>query len=171
MTAALGARAGDSPSAAGVPKPQWMGFAIALFLTVDALITLVLEVLYLPIYAGHAHVPASQPVLAAAAPLASTPTTAGAIALPITALLAGVVNVLLVMGMSVVSERIPVMVIPLTVWTLGFLVCASGGPGGDALLISDWPTMALLLCGLVPPGLYLYWRATSRYAHEIKAVR
>ncbi|WP_330185181.1 hypothetical protein OHB26_17290 [Nocardia sp. NBC_01503] len=171
MTAAVGARPGDSPRAASVPAPNWVTIAIALFLTVDALITLVLEVFYLPIYAGHAHVPTSQPVLAAAAPLASTATTAGAIALPITALVAGVVNVLLVMGMSVVSQRIPVMIIPLTVWTLGFLVCASSGPGGDALLISDWPTMALLLCGLVPAGLYLYWRATARYAHEIKAVR
>ncbi|MFB7722606.1 MULTISPECIES: hypothetical protein [unclassified Nocardia] len=170
MTSAV-AKHGERVGLGSVPGRPWVGAAIGLFLTVDALITLVLEVLYLPIYVGHANAPMSEPVLAAAAPLASTSTTAGAIPLPITALLAGVVNVLLVMGMSVVSRRIPVMIIPLTVWTLGFLVCASSGPGGDALLISDWPTMALLLCGLVPPGLYLYWKATSRYAHEIEAVR
>ncbi|WP_405134883.1 hypothetical protein [Nocardia sp. NBC_01388] len=171
MTAAVSARTGDDASVGLRTSDRWVGAAIALFLTVDALITLVLEVLYLPLYAGHATVHESAPLLAAAAPLASTGTTAGAIALPLTALAAAVVNVLLVAGMSVVSTRTAVMIMPLTVWTLGFLVCASSGPGGDVMLMSEWPTMALLICGLLPAGLYLYWRATSRYAHEIAAAR
>ncbi|MEV6767165.1 hypothetical protein AB0N05_00885 [Nocardia sp. NPDC051030] len=162
MTAAVGARPGDSELTV-VAGRGWLGAVIGGLLAVDALITLVLEVLFLPIYAGQARVPGSEPVLAMAAPLASTSMTEGAIPVPVTVLVAAIVNVLLVMGMSVVTSKIPVMIIPLMVWTLGFLVCASTGPGGDIMLMSDWPTMLLLIAGLLPAGLYLYWRATSRY--------
>ncbi|WP_157573769.1 hypothetical protein [Nocardia jejuensis] len=148
--------------------PRWLGALIAGFLLVDALVTLVLEVLFLPIYAGHAQVPGSEPLLAAAAPLASTSLTAGAIAVPITVLVAAVVNVLLVAGMAVVSPRPAVMAAPLLVWTVGFLACASTGPGGDVMLMSDWPTMLLLICGLLPAGLYLYWRVTMRMANPAR---
>ncbi|AYF78617.1 hypothetical protein D7D52_01430 [Nocardia yunnanensis] len=131
-------------------------------LLIDALITLGFEVLFLPLYAGQAHLPTTTPVLAAG-PLADS-ATAGAIPLPFTALAAAVINVLLVMGMGVTTKRFGVMALPLLVWALGFLVCAGFSPSGYALLLGDWPTMLLLICGLLPAGMYLYFKATVRLA-------
>ncbi|APA95958.1 hypothetical protein [Nocardia seriolae] len=161
MTAALGARTGDAP-AGTAPGRTVFNAVIAGLLIVDAVITLGLEVLFLPLYAGHAHLPEPTPLLAAG-PLAST-MTAGAIPLPFTALAAAVINVLLVMGMGVVTQRIPMMAAPILVWAIGFLFCAGFSPSGYALLMGDWPTMLLLICGLLPSGMYLYYRATVRLA-------
>ncbi|MEC3952113.1 hypothetical protein VMT65_03605 [Nocardia sp. CDC153] len=158
MTAAVGAHAGE---VAIEPHPARTVFnaVIVGLLLIDTVITLGLEVLFLPIYAGRAHLPEVSPVMAAA-----SGTTSGAIALPFTALAAAVINVLLVMGMGVVTQRIPVMASPLLVWAVGFLVCAGFSPSGYALLMGDWPTMLLLICGLLPAGMYLYYRATARLA-------
>ncbi|MEU7764481.1 hypothetical protein AB0B25_05085 [Nocardia sp. NPDC049190] len=109
---------------------------ILVLLVVNALITLSLEVLYLPTYLG-------------------------ATAFPLSGVLAGVVNLLLVFGARSVSQRTAAMVLPLIAWTLGFLVCASTGPGGDVMLASDWRTVLLLFFGLVPPLLYIYFRVNS----------
>ncbi|WP_051179356.1 hypothetical protein [Nocardia concava] len=160
MTAAVGARTGDA-IAENEPVRTVLNAVIAGLLLIDAVITLGLEVLFLPLYAGQAHLPELSPVMAA--PLAST-TTEGAIALPFTALAAAVINVLLVMGMGVVTQRIPMMASPILVWTVGFLICAGFSPSGYALLMGDWPTMLLLICGLLPSGMYLYYRATARLA-------
>ncbi|MTE17323.1 hypothetical protein [Nocardia aurantiaca] len=135
---------------------------IGALLLIDAVITLGFEVLFLPIYAGQAHIPEPTPVLAASS-LASGMTD-GAIPVPLTALAAAVVNVLLVMGMGVLTQRIGVMALPILVWAFGFLICAGFSPSGYALLIGDWPTMLLLICGLLPAGMYLYYRATVRLA-------
>ncbi|MFJ4652390.1 hypothetical protein ACIP5Y_14100 [Nocardia sp. NPDC088792] len=147
------------------PFSGLLSVVIGIVLTVDAFVTLVLEVLFLPIYAGHAHMASDtgSTLARAAAPLASS-ITSGAIPVPVTALAAAVINVLLVLGMATVSHRVPVVIIPLAVWLLGFLLCASTGPGGSVVLMSDWPTMLLLICGLLPAGLYLYYRATMRLA-------
>ncbi|MEC3916726.1 hypothetical protein [Nocardia sp. CDC160] len=160
MTAAVGAHARE---VAIEPSPARTAFnaVIVGLLLIDTVITLGLEVLFLPIYAGHAHLPEVSPVMAAGS-LASG-TTSGAIALPFTALAAAVINVLLVMGMGVVTQRIPVMASPLLLWAVGFLVCAGFSPW-SALLMGDWPTMLLLICGLLPAGMYLYYRATVRLA-------
>lgn len=144
------------------PLRQLLGGVIGVLLVADAVITLGFEVLFLPIYAGHANLPETAPVLASG-PLASS-ATSGAIAVPVTALVAAVVNVLLVMGMGAVSQKPSVMALPILVWAVGFLVCAGFSPSGYSLLIGDWPTMLLLICGLLPAGLYLYYRATVRLA-------
>ncbi|WP_198347692.1 hypothetical protein [Nocardia terrae] len=161
MTAAVGARVGDAIAATG-PARTVLNAVIAGLLLIDAVITLGLEVLFLPLYAGQAHLPEPTPVMASG-PLAST-MTAGAIPLPFTVLAAAVVNVLLVAGMGVVTKRIGVMALPILVWAVGFLVCAGFSPSGYALLMGDWPTMLLLICGLLPSGMYLYYRATARLA-------
>ncbi|MET8424061.1 hypothetical protein [Nocardia sp. NPDC004860] len=161
MTAAVGARTGDAVLAAG-PVRGVLTALIGTLLLADAVITLGFEVLFLPIYAGRAHIPEPTPVLAAGT-LASSMTD-GAIAVPLTALAAAVVNVLLVMGMGVITKRIGVMALPILVWVLGFLICAGFSPSGYALLMGDWPTMLLLICGLLPAGMYLYYRATVRLA-------
>ncbi|MFC9996695.1 hypothetical protein [Nocardia sp. NPDC127526] len=167
MIAAVGARPGDS-GAAAAPRRNWLNGVIAGLLVLDALVTLVLEVLFLPIYAGHANVPQAQPLLAEAAPLAAN-LTAGAIPVPLTALAAAVVNVLLVAGMASVSNNLGLIVTPLTVWTLGYLYLAMfAGPGNDVVLIQDWPSMLLLVCGLFPAGFYLYWKVNSSFRAPVR---
>ncbi|MGV9665116.1 hypothetical protein ACWDUL_33310 [Nocardia niigatensis] len=159
MTVTADARAGDAVSVVG-PLRGVLTAMIGTLLLTDAVITLGFEVLFLPIYAGRANMPEPTPVMAAST-LASGMTD-GAIPVPLTALAAAVVNVLLVMGMGVISKRIGVMALPILVWTLGFLICAGFSPSGYALLMGDWPTMLLLICGLLPAGMYLYYRATAR---------
>ncbi|MEU4342170.1 hypothetical protein AB0H00_13040 [Nocardia sp. NPDC023852] len=109
---------------------------VLVLLVLNGLITLFLEVLYLPTYLG-------------------------AIAFPLSGVLAGGVNLLLVLGARSVSPRTAAMFLPLLAWTLGFLICASTGPGGDIMLGSDWRTVLLLFCGLVPPLAYIYFRMNS----------
>ncbi|MBL1076077.1 hypothetical protein JK358_16890 [Nocardia sp. 2] len=164
MTAAVNAPAGDAEARERGGR-DWLP-VIGVLLVLDALITLVLEVLFLPIYLGRGTMAAAAGPLTAA-PLAASP-AAGAIPVPVTALVAAVVNVLLVAGMSTVSRRVSIMVLPLTAWTIGFLLLAGAGPGGDVLMISDWPTMLLFLCGLVPAGLYLYWKVTSNPGQRLR---
>ncbi|MEV6134734.1 hypothetical protein AB0L63_01410 [Nocardia sp. NPDC051990] len=113
-----------------------LGPVIISVLVLDALITLVLEVLYLPTYIN-------------------------TVAFPLSAVLAGVVNILLVMGVRSITQRVSVMILPLVAWTFGFLLCSVSGPGGDILLGSDWRTLLLLFCGLVPPLLYIYFRTNA----------
>lgn len=118
------------------PGPLPLGPVIIGVLVLNGLITLALEVLYLPTYLG-------------------------TVAFPLSAVLAGVVNVLLVMGVRSVTHRIGAALLPLGAWTFGFLACSVTGPGGDIMLGSDWRTLLLLFCGLAPPLLYLYFRANA----------
>ncbi|MFX0575760.1 hypothetical protein [Nocardia nepalensis] len=120
----------------GAPETLPLGPVIIGVLVLDALITLALEVLYLPTYIG-------------------------TVAFPLSAVLAGVVNVLLVMGVRSITHRVSAALFPLAAWTLGFLTCSVSGPGGDIMLGSDWRTLLLLFCGLVPPLLYIYFRANA----------
>ncbi|MFR9751027.1 hypothetical protein ACL02S_08315 [Nocardia sp. 004] len=109
---------------------------IAGVLVLNALLTLSLEVLYLPTYLG-------------------------AIAFPVSAPVAGAVNVLLVAGMRSLSSCTAAMGLPVVAWALGFLVCVSTGPGGDLLLSPAWPTVLLLFCGIVPPLVYIYFQVNA----------
>ncbi|MGV9414424.1 hypothetical protein ACWDOP_31365 [Nocardia sp. NPDC003693] len=167
MTSALSARVGRTAREGVFPLGlDPMGAAIAGLLVLDALITLVLEVLFLPLYVGQGTLPTAAPGMGeAAAPIASGVST-GAIALPLSALAAAVINVLLVHGMGTVSPSFAAMSLPLSAWTVGFALMIFSGPGGDIMLLQDWPTLALLVGGLLPAGLYLYWRATAHYAGE-----
>ncbi|WP_280306954.1 hypothetical protein [Nocardia neocaledoniensis] len=114
---------------------------IVTLLFVDALITLAVEVLFLPLYVG-------------------------AVALPVAALLAAPINVALVYGMESVTDRVGFTFAPIVVWVFGFLVCSSRGPGGDVMLASDGRTLLLLACGVLAPMAYLYYRANSGAARS-----
>ncbi|MGW6422728.1 hypothetical protein ACWF82_08635 [Nocardia sp. NPDC055053] len=107
---------------------------IVVLLLADALITLALEVLFLPLYLG-------------------------TLAFPVAALLAAPINVALVYGMESVTDRLGFTFAPIVVWVFGFLVASSRGPGGDVLLSSDGRTLLLLACGVLAPLAYLYYRA------------
>ncbi|MFI9509194.1 hypothetical protein [Nocardia sp. NPDC052566] len=113
-----------------------LGPIIMVLLVVDAVITLALEVLFLPLYLG-------------------------TLAFPVSALLAGVINVLLLLGMRSLTDRLPVLFLPLGVWAFGFLFCLTTGPGGDVMLGSDWRTLLLLVCGLLAPLAFVYARINA----------
>ncbi|WP_278263207.1 hypothetical protein [Nocardia sp. AG03] len=130
----------DQPAAVSrrlpsLPDPVLSGLVVVLLLF-NALLTLVVEVLFLPLYIG------SVPV-------------------PISALLAAPINVALVYGMESVTGRLGFTFAPIVVWVFGFLVAASRGPGGDILLGSNGRTLLLLACGVIPPIAYLYYRSNA----------
>ncbi|MCX4096065.1 hypothetical protein [Nocardia sp. alder85J] len=114
-----------------------LGGLLAGLLVFNGLLTLVLEVLFLPAYIG------------------GTP-------FPITALVAAVVNILLVRAMATVVSRPAALSLPVVAWLLGFLICSTTGPGGDILLVDNWTAPLLLACGLVPAGFVLFRRTFLR---------
>ncbi|MFD4180295.1 hypothetical protein [Rhodococcus sp. NPDC058514] len=104
--------------------------AILGLLVFDGVLTAVLAVLFLP-----AHL--------------------GSVAFPISALVAAVINVLLVLGARTVTDRTSRAALPLLGWFLGFVLCMFGGPGGDSLLLASPLTLLLLGLAVVPAGLLL----------------
>ncbi|EME20498.1 hypothetical protein [Rhodococcus triatomae] len=84
------------------------------------------------------------------------PVHVGSVAMPVSALLAGVVNVLLVWCARSVGSGVGQASWPLVAWFVGFLVCLVGGPGGDRLLPADWRTLLLLAVGLLPAIVVLF---------------
>ncbi|WP_330228655.1 hypothetical protein OHA40_21335 [Nocardia sp. NBC_00508] len=137
MTTTVDGHAAVATSAARLAIGRALAPVILVLLVLDALLTLSLEVLYLPTYLG-------------------------TIAFPVAAVLAGVVNVLLVAGARSVTQRTAAVGLPLAAWAFGFLICASLGPGGDVLLGSDARTALLLFCGLLPPLAYIYFQMNVR---------
>lgn len=130
MTSAVPNRTASLPGGSRYAWPV-LGGLLAAVLVFDGLLAVILEVLYLPLHIG-------------------------ATAFPIAALVAAVVNVLLVMGMRVVAARPAAMALPVMAWLFGFLICSTTGPGGDVLLTDSWTSPLLLACGIVPVGLYLF---------------
>lgn len=139
MTAAVDDQTGDTaPSRSDNNVFRYLAAALGVLIIVvlmfDAVLTLAIEVLYLPLYIGP-------------------------VPIPVSALLAGAINLALIRAARVVSPRPAVLFLPLAAWTLGFLVAASTGPGGDVPLTSDIRTLLLFLFGLAPPLIYLYVQA------------
>ncbi|MFF0815369.1 hypothetical protein ACFYVR_09490 [Rhodococcus sp. NPDC003318] len=90
------------------------------------------------------------------------PVRIGSVPVPVSALVAAVVNVLLLCGARTVTDRLVRVAWPLFAWFVGFLLCMVGGPGGDGLLLADWRTLLLLVAGLVPAtALLLKWGADA----------
>ncbi|MEU5841867.1 hypothetical protein [Rhodococcus sp. NPDC047139] len=75
---------------------------------------------------------------------------------PITILLAGAANLLLVMAVRAEAGSLRTATLPLLAWAVTFLVCLVGGPGGDQLAIGDWRTLLLPIAALAPAGGYLF---------------
>lgn len=98
------------------------------------------------------------------------PTYLGPVPFPVSALLAGIANVMLLFAARKVAEQPLTIASPLIAWIVAILVCMLGGPGGDVLLLADWRTALLLLGGLVPPGVILFtWRLqklTAPHEHQ-----
>ncbi len=112
------------------------GVIVAL-LVLDALLLFVVEVLFLPSYIG-------------------------GVAIPITAVLAGVLNTVLVWLTRSVWPRLAGL--PVAGWALAFAVCLFNGPGGDLVLLADWRTLLFAACGLIPPLALVYRQANQPLA-------
>lgn len=90
------------------------------------------------------------------------PVRVGEVPVPLSALVAALVNVLLVVGARSVTDRPGRAALPLLGWFVGFAVCMVGGPGGDAVLLADWRTLLLLAGGLIPATVLLFkWSADA----------
>ncbi|WP_459547869.1 hypothetical protein [Nocardia sp. X0981] len=113
------------------PVRAVLGPVLIAVLVVDAVISLIFEVLSLPLYIG-------------------------AVPVPIAALLAAPVNLALVWAAATVTGRLSALFLPLAAWLVAFLIAAGRGPGGDVPLRGDLPTLLLFICGVVPPLTYMY---------------
>ncbi|TQF73847.1 hypothetical protein FK531_03975 [Rhodococcus spelaei] len=126
--------------------PGILDSAILALLVFDGLLTAVLAVLFLPVRLG-------------------------SVPFPVSALAAAVINVLLVVGARTVTDRPVMTALPVVGWFVGFAICMFGGPGGDALLLADWRTLLLLVCGVVPPGILLFKFASDAAVARGQAAR
>ncbi|MBF6355324.1 hypothetical protein IU449_12345 [Nocardia higoensis] len=133
------------------------GIAIAA-LVAAALFSVAVEVLYLPFYVGGSWTPDAAPadLAQAAGGQLAAPLGSGAIPVPVTALIAAVLNIALVAAMRTLTDSLRLALLPVVAWAFGFLLCTFPGPGSDTLLMGDWPTLLLLVCGTVPPLLYAF---------------
>lgn len=75
---------------------------------------------------------------------------------PIAMILAGIVNVLLVMAVRAETGSLRTAALPLVAWGVGLFLCLLGGPGGDQLMLSDWRTLLLPITALAPAAAYLF---------------
>jgi hypothetical protein len=127
----------EGPAAEGGCWRQFGDVALLALLLIDVPLTLVLEALFLPLYAG-------------------------AVPLPISAGVAAIVNILLVLGVETVRPAPAWMSAPLALWVLLFLLFTGPGPGGDVVLPADWQTLLMFLLGLFPALSVLVWRHFRR---------
>lgn len=107
-------------------------------LVIDGFICGVLSVIFLPSYLG------------------TTP-------FPVSILVAAVVN----LGLVIVARTVTTTgkaALPLAGWIAGFLLCMSGGPGGDVLVMSSPLTFLLLIGALAPATVYLFRVASTAFA-------
>lgn len=105
--------------------------AILAALTLDGFLCALGAVLFLPAYLG------------------STP-------FPVSGLVAGAANVLLVRVAWSVSRDGGRAALPLAGFALGLVFAMLGGPGGDVLVLADWRLLVLVAGGLLPPIVQLF---------------
>ncbi|WP_016697353.1 hypothetical protein [Actinoalloteichus spitiensis] len=97
------------------------------------------------------------------------PLRVGVVPVPVTAVLAGATNVLLVLAAGRISGRMRVAGAPLLAWVVVVIVFGVAGPGGDVVLMGDWRGLLLLALGALPPAMVLgtlsgRYRAATRTA-------
>ncbi|MGH3515972.1 MAG: hypothetical protein ACRDQ7_00835 [Haloechinothrix sp.] len=111
-------------------------------LLLDAVLLAVLEVFFLPLRFDGLLLP-----------------DLGAVQAPIVLLIAAVTTPWLVSQTARWSARMGgprgLAAAPLVLWLLTVIVVGFMGPGGDRVLVADWRSLALLVCGLVPAAFTL----------------
>jgi hypothetical protein len=95
------------------------------FLLLDAVLLAVIELLFLPL-------------------------DLGGVQFPITAAVAAVTTPLLVSEAARLSPRRAVPAAPFVVWLITIFLLGVFGPGGDAVIGSDWRSLLLLCAGSLP---------------------
>ncbi|WP_016933233.1 hypothetical protein [Rhodococcus sp. R1101] len=90
---------------------------------------------------------------------------------PITILLAGLANLLLVVAVRAETGSLRSATLPLVAWAVVFLVCLAGGPGGDQLALGDWRTLLLPVAALAPAGGYLFSARIKEITRAVGAAR
>jgi hypothetical protein len=84
------------------------------------------------------------------------PAYLGAVAFPISAVLAALANVALIYAARSVRDSLAVAALPLAGFGAGFLAGVTEGPGGDIVLGASWQTLLLLVLGAGIPAVVLY---------------
>lgn len=125
--------------------PQRRDLVLLAVLAVDAALLAVLELFYLPLRLDGLILPR----------LDDLP-------LPLTALVAAVTTPLLVMQAAKLTSSRRLGAVPLVVWLLMLLVLGVQGPGGDAVLLTDWRSLVLLAGGAFPAAITLGRLSTAR---------
>lgn len=124
-------------SAAVAAERDGAGRALFALLLVDTVLLATIELFFLPLRFSGAILPA----------LGSAP-------FPVTVLLALVTTPLLVRTSArLVRPRLAAL--PLLLWLATLVVLGVLGPGGDRVLVADWRTLLLLLCGALPAAALL----------------
>ncbi|TSE01942.1 hypothetical protein FOS14_00675 [Skermania sp. ID1734] len=109
-------------------------------MTLSGFVSFILEVLFLPLYLGP-------------------------VPFPITALAAGLWNVVLILTALNVTRQLRLLALPVVGWLVGFVIAIMRGPGGDVVLPAQWQTLLMLVVGVAPAGLVLYWLAVRHTPH------
>lgn len=120
---------GNSLSNADLPDPP-ISLTMAL-LAFNGFLCAVLSVLFLPLWID-------------------------TVPLPVSVLVAAIVNVVLVAAARSVTGKVSAGLVPLGAWVAGYVLCMFGGPGGDVLLLATGRTLLLAVGGLLPPLAYMW---------------
>ncbi|TPG35988.1 hypothetical protein [Mycolicibacterium hodleri] len=119
-------------------------FAVLAALTLDGVLSAIAGALLLPLYVG-------------------------AIPVPISAVISGLVNAALVWAALQWAPTPRLAALPLWAWLATALALTLGGPGGDIVLsgagIMQMAPVVFIVLGGAPPA-YLLWRVTSRPARS-----
>lgn len=108
-------------------------------LVLDGFLCAVTAVLFLPLYLG------------------STP-------FPVSGVLAGIVNVILVRVAFSVTHNVSRAALPVAGFFVGLVLAMLGGPGGDVLVVADWRTLVLVAGGLLPAVVQLFALRMGQFA-------
>jgi hypothetical protein len=115
-------------------------FVVLAVLTLDGVLSAIAGALFLPLYIG-------------------------AIPLPISGLISGLVNAALVWAALQWAPTPRLAALPLWAWLVTALGLTLGGPGGDIVLsgagVMQLAPLLFMVLGAGPPA-YLWWRLTSK---------
>ena len=104
-------------------------------------------------------------ILSAVAGALLLPAYIGSIPFPISALVSGLVNALLVWAAGRWTTSVRLAALPLWTWLLTVLAMCVGGPGGDVIFggpgVMAYSPLLMLVAGVLPPA-WVLWRARAR---------
>ena len=88
----------------------------------------------------------------------------GSTPFPVSGVLAGIVNVILVRVAFSVTHSVSRASLPVAGFFVGLVLAMLGGPGGDVLVVADWRTLVLVAGGLLPAVVQLFALRMGQFA-------